>query len=559
VKPSTPQRDRASTQHISFREVAAVCGVALVVAIVMTWPLLPNITKVMPGMEIGDPYLHAWQIAWEGHALETDPTTYLQANTQWPLPDALGYLDAATGYAPAGLVGEGLGAATIRYNILFLFAYWLAFVGAYLLARQLNVGVAGSLLAAAAFAFAPWRSAQNGHLLILSSGGIPLSLFFFLRSYMRGRPRLVIVGALVAAWQLSLGFGLGLQFSYLLGLLALIAGVRWWSGYGPRFDASFLRAVAVGIVIFIATGALLAIPLLRVASQHPEETQRSEELEVYSPPPSSFTVAPEHNLLWGDTAEARRDRLYSPEEQALFPGLFIVVLAVLGLLDRTTPRKVRLFLGVAALLIALLSMGVAWGPSRFLYSVMYDFGPGWRAMRTPGRLNTLTSLGLALLAGLGASLLLRLIAARSRVWVARAASCAVVLVVLIEGAGSIWSAPPAPYPDGLDTATPPILILPYGEIADRIYTFWSIEGFPDIVNGIGAVIPMETRERRVRMEAFPDAATVAELRNLGVETVVIHPSLAAGTAWADASDAPLEGLDVTREARGDVILFDLQP
>ena len=570
MKPSRPHRTPfdPSTQHISARELTTVLIIGLVATIVMTWPLVPNMKDVMPGMKIGDPYLHAWQIAWEGHALETDPSNYLQANTQWPLPNSLGFLDAASGYAPFGLVGHGVEAATVRYNTLFLIAYWLSFVGAYLLARQLKVGIGGSLVAAAAFAFAPWRSAQNGHLLILSSGGIPLSLFFLLRGYLSQRPRLIILGSLVGVWQLSLGFGLGLQFGYLLGLLALIAFVRWWSGYGPRFDMRFLRATAVGVTIFVVMGTALAVPLLRVASDFPEATERSQELALYSAPPSSFIVAPEHNYLWGEVAKDLRSQLYSPEEQALFPGLVILLLAAVGMMNRRISMKVRLFLGIGALFLALLSMGLAWGPAKALYSVFYEWAPGWRAMRTPGRLNTLTSLALALLAGVGASLILRRInarlrqgnmATRSRALATHAAAGLLLLAVLVEGAGTIWSAPPLPYPAGLEAAEPPILHLPYDEISDRVYTFWSVEGFPDIVNGIGAVVPPEIRELRVRMESFPDAATIDELRALGVETVVLHPSLAAETPWASAQEVSLDGLGIAREARGDVILFDLQP
>src|SRR4029077_10389604 len=61
-----------------------------------------------------------------------------------------------------------------------------------------------------------------------SSGGIPLSLFLLLRGYRRSSQGLVIAGWLVAAWQVSLGFTLGLQFAYLLAVLALIAVVWWW-------------------------------------------------------------------------------------------------------------------------------------------------------------------------------------------------------------------------------------------------------------------------------------------------------------------------------------------
>src|SRR5438046_1471095 len=80
----------------------------------------------------------------------------------------------------------------------------------------------------AAFAYAPWRLEQDGHLHVLSSGGIPLALFLLVRGYRRGRSRLVVAGWLVAAWQLSLGFSLGLPLAYLLLILGVIALAVGW-------------------------------------------------------------------------------------------------------------------------------------------------------------------------------------------------------------------------------------------------------------------------------------------------------------------------------------------
>ena len=57
---------------------------------------------------------------------------------------------------------------------------------------------------------------EAGHLHVISSGGIPLALFLLLRGYRRCSRGLVLAGWLVSAWQVSLGFTLGLQYAYLL-------------------------------------------------------------------------------------------------------------------------------------------------------------------------------------------------------------------------------------------------------------------------------------------------------------------------------------------------------
>ena len=141
-----------------------------------------------------------------GHALVHQPQRFYDANIFWPTRQSLAFTDASIGYAPAGLLGTGRTAATVRYNLLWLFSYILAFSGAYLLAREVTSGATGAVIAGTAFAYAPWRLAQRGHLNILSVGGIPLSLYLLRRGWRERRPALILSGWLVATWQVSLGF-----------------------------------------------------------------------------------------------------------------------------------------------------------------------------------------------------------------------------------------------------------------------------------------------------------------------------------------------------------------
>ncbi|MDX6718101.1 MAG: hypothetical protein QOJ63_355, partial [Solirubrobacteraceae bacterium] len=134
-------------------------------------------------------------VAWDGHALVHQPLRLFQANTFWPLRDSLAFSDALVGYAPAGLIGDGTRAAVARYDVLFLFAYALCFVAAYLLARDHGAGRAGAVVAGAAFAFAPWRLEQEGHLHVISSGTIPLALFLLIRGYRRARATTIAASA----------------------------------------------------------------------------------------------------------------------------------------------------------------------------------------------------------------------------------------------------------------------------------------------------------------------------------------------------------------------------
>src|SRR4029453_50940 len=109
--------------------------------------------------DIWDPSRQAWQIAWSGHILITDPVRLWQSNAFFPEPYSYAFGDSLLGYAPAGMLGEGPLAAVLRYNILFVLAHALLAIGGSARVRQPGPGRTGAIVGAIAFAYAPWRLA----------------------------------------------------------------------------------------------------------------------------------------------------------------------------------------------------------------------------------------------------------------------------------------------------------------------------------------------------------------------------------------------------------------
>jgi hypothetical protein len=535
----------------------------MALAIGMTWPLALHLGSDI-GKDLGDPLLQAWQVSWIGHALVETPSDLWQANTFWPNLDTLAFSDALVGYAPAGLVAQESPHATlVVYNLLFLGAYGLAFLGAYLLARELGLGRIGAVAAGVAFAYAPWKLAQNGHLHVLSSGGIPLALFLLIRGYRRRRPWLVLGGWLVAAWQMTLGFTLGLQFAYLLAALGVIAVIAFALGAVPVPNRRILVATTLGILVFATAAVLMARPYLRVIDEHPEAHRTPAYVESFSPELRSFLAAPAQSWLWAGPSLRARAPLAAPDEMSLFPGLAISLLALLGVLGSVFTRRLRVGLALGVVVCAALSLGVrdASGLDRYLtpYRFLFDVAPGWDGVRTPGRINTLTSLGLALLAGAGLCVLLRYLRDRTEARaVAAAVGAALVAVILAEGLGPLdHPRAPAP-PAAVRLADPPQLHLPAGFHDDLVYSYWSTAGYPETVNGAGGFDPDSYDRLRRVVSGFPDARSVAALRELGVRSVLLHPERAIGTPWEGAAARPLTGLPLARERVDGVILFRLR-
>jgi hypothetical protein len=554
-------------ERVTARELLVLAAGACLLSVVMHWPLVLHMGADIP-KDLGDPLAESWQAAWGGHALAHQPLHFFQSNQFWPLHDTLAFSDALVGYAPAGLFGSGPHAAVFRYDGLFLFAYALAFAGAYLLARELGLGSGAAAVAGAAFAFAPFRLEQDGHMQVISSGGIPLALALGVRGYRLRRPGWVIAGSAVAAWQLSIGFTLGLPFAYLLAALAAIGAIVWLRRGRPRLDRGLVLATVAGAVLIAAVGFALSRPYLRVADAHPAARRTPATVEAYSGPLRIFLVAPDENLIWGGATAPLRDGLENVPEKTLFPGLVILALAIAGLSSSVFPRWLRRGLGAGVVAVSILALGFrAGGGLLWPYRIVYDVLPGWQAIRVPGRLVVLSSLGLALLAGAGAQrAMLGGAARRVSRWGGGTAIAAVcVLAIVIEGRGLPFdpldnqAQPRVPaIPPSTASVPAPQLHLPAERAADnRRYILWSTDGFPALINGRSSLNPAFTQRLIRRMEPFPDRRTVALLSRLGVRSVILHTNRVHGTPWRGAARRPIAGLPLSRTRQGPLVVYEL--
>jgi hypothetical protein len=553
-------------REMTRREVGVAAIGACLLAIVMTWPLILHLGTTVP-RDIGDPLAEAWQPAWGGHALLHQPLHFFDANRFWPLKDSLAFGDALIGYAPTGIIGSGPHDAMVRYDLLFIFAYALAFFGAYLLARELGLGPAGAAIAGAAFAFAPYRLEQDGHMQVISSGGIPLAIAFGIRGIRLRRPWWLFAAWVVALWQVSLGFVLGLPFAYGLGGAVLVAIVVWLVRGRPPVPRRMVVAGAAGVVVFIAGTYLIAHPYLGIADEFPEAKRSPDEVSAFSGPLKVFLTAPEENFVWGAATAGIRDTLTTWQEKTLFPGAVILVLAFVGLWSSSLSKRWRIGLGIAAVAIMVLELGFREeGGLLWPYRVLYDALPGWDAIRTPGRLATFSSLALALLAAAGAEAAIRAVKRpRWPAWSPIAVAALVILALVTEGR----SLPFDPFDNQAEPQVPPAAAstvdLPQPQLhlpaltakENRAYQLASTDGFPEIVNGRASTNPSTVLNLVRDMANFPDAATVKELQEYGVRTVILHLGLSEGTPQAGAARTPIDGLPLRSYRLPGLVVYEV--
>ncbi|MEV6691326.1 hypothetical protein AB0M35_07645 [Micromonospora sp. NPDC051196] len=551
---------------------------SLALAVLMTWPTLRYPRHTLP-QDYWDPGLQAWQMAWSGHALRTDPAQLWHSNAFFPERWTFAFSDTLLGYAPAGLIGSGPEDALLRYNIMFVLAHALATFGAYVLARQLGASRIGSAVAGVSYTYAPWLLAQAGHLHVISNGGIPLALAMLARGHgwslrhgyrpERRHEGWVYTGWLVAAWQLSLGFGIGLPFAYVLAGTVVVAAVIWfakrifWRVKRP-FGQRLFVADLIGGLIFAGVGVLLAIPYFTVAQLHPNAERTIDDISAFSPPASGFVTAPGESRIWGGLHEGARDILPWHPEMTLLPGFALYALALGGLFFSIWTVRQRLFLLAGVLVAMTLSMGTRFFGGDFTYVPLFDHLPGWNGIRTPGRLMLWATLLLGLLAAGAVSAFAERVrevsAERIPSWPSpwlRLATLVPLMLVLAEGTNTTPHPVVPPQPAAMRTVGGPLLVLPSDQNHDQPVMLWSTTRFQDIVNGGSGFTPRQLADVRQVTMTFPDQTSVDYLRTLGVRNVLVLRDKIADTPWEVSVDAPLDGLGITREEMGSVILFRL--
>jgi hypothetical protein len=580
--PETVPARRRRRRVVRHEWTAALLG-AVLLAVLMIWILPPfalwllsagtvpnavaNPVKTIIG-DSGDPTAQAWLMAWNGHALVHDLGGLWTTNAFYPDKWGLAFSDTLLGYAPAGLIGSGPAAAVLRYNIVFVLAFALASFGGYALTRQLGANRVGAAVAGAAFAYAPWRYGHDGHLNILSTGGIVLALAMLARGHgwsltfgcrpERTRSGWALAGWLVAAWQISLGFGVGLPFFYVLAIGCVVASIGWLFGGRPRLGRRLVLCDLVGGVVFAAVSGYLAYAYEMVRKLHPEAVRPLDYVAMFSPPPRGLIVAPEASLPWGTWHEAARTALgVASNEKTLFCGIVLYTLAIVGLFVSIWPLHTRLLLAAGVLAGLELALGTN-GPA---FKLLWLYVPGFDGSRTPGRLIVWPTLLLGILAAGMVSALARAVhrvTLRDHARVAvRWATVPLLLAVLVEGLPRMDHVTISGEPAAMAAAPAPMMVLPSDESIDLNIELWSTNGFPTMVNGGSSLVTPEHQAIRELMKTFPSEDSVARLRRLGVRSVVVLSESVNGTPYQSTLDGPTASLGITRTEIGSDVLYTI--
>jgi hypothetical protein len=336
-----------------------------------------------------------------------------------------------------------------------------------------------------------------------------------------------------------------------------------------------LAVTVAGIAVVGVIGVYQSIPYLKIAHDYPTAKRTLKEVRNYSAGPAALLAASSENRVWGGVTSGMRAKVHSKNESVFFPGGLILVLTAIGLVAGSAlTRRLRLGLALGIVTVSVLALGLGLTGAGYPFRLVHDYAPGWDGVRVPGRIFTLGTLFYALLAGAGVHWLVRRIAPwgerHSLRGLPALLGVALVIGLVGEGAGHL-AHPVVPQPARAEVGLPgPLLDLPTDGPADRLWQYFSTDGFYKIPGGNSTFDILSVDDIRGGMDGFPDKASVEKLRYYDIRTVVLHlkmPRLPGivGYAHAEPPNAalaaakPIAGLGMTRRQVGSLVIYEIGP
>ena len=515
---------RPDTIAARARGAAIACGLALALAVLMTWPLASGIGRLGRTTNMDGLY-GIWNVAWVSRTIVSDPGSLFDANIFYPHRHTLAYSEANI---VAGVIGIPAWLLThnpyAAHNSALLFAFATTFLGMWLLARRLSGRGDGAVVAAILFAFCPYFYSHSAHVQLLMAGGMPLAMLALHRvvdapSLSRG----AALGVALAAQALACayyGIFAGLMVGY--GVLFFALRRRLWR------VRQFWIAIAVGVVVAGLFVSPFLLPYLEL--QEGGFVRSLDDARRYSATWQSYFASPSH--LHRPILMLARQLGWRIGE-VLFPGVLAIVLGIVGIAIcwRREPAAATLRDDRETLLmygsLGVLAFWGSFGPPAGLYTALYRVVPLFTFLRAPSRFGLLVVFVLAIFAAIALARIVSVAQHRGRVVAAAFAIVAIAELNVV----------PFPWERALTVSTnyrvlasmPRAVVAEFPFYGERIafplhaqYMVFSTSHWMPLVNGYSDYIPQDFREAAFVLDSFPSSDTFKILEKRRVRYVGIH-------------------------------------
>ncbi len=469
---STTNSTRPARQAI--RHGLVLLGYFLL-TIVMTWPLVTQITTAIPGDSF-DGWQNYWNLWWVKTALvDRQQSPFVTDLLYYPTGVGLYFhtLNPFNGLLTLPL--QLSGSLFIAYNAVVFFSWTVAGYGVYLLTRWvLGIGywvlpdrapsisntqsLISAFLAGAIFTFAPVHMAHLlGHMQVMSLQWLPFYVLSLLQAIARCRRgqawrRQALMAGLFLALAGLCDWYFVLYLFFFTGLVVLwqfLPG-HWGNNLKStigNLKSAILPPLLAGTIMLLLLSPVL-IPMVREATQFSFMVRPTSDLYIFSASLLDFVVPNRLHTLWRPESFTWPGNQIAPVSERTISIGYIPLLLALVALWRWRPA-VR-FWAVTALFFLLLALGPRihlgniteadlpttlsnttpeWTPFALLNRTV----PFMRISRSVSRYALMVQLAMAVMAGIGLATLLQ----RRRALTGWLTNGALLLLLL----GEFWVAP----------------------------------------------------------------------------------------------------------------------
>jgi hypothetical protein len=429
----------------------------VLLALIFTYPTVAHLSDAITGIvDQREFYWNLWWIYRSVVQLGANPFDGTYLFHPFGLPLYFHTLNPLSGFLSIPL--QMCCGTAVAYNVLNMFWFAVAGVGAYALAFYLTRNRAAAFVAGLIYGFSPYMAFHLyvGQVASLTTGLMPLYLLALLKG-VRERARYLVVAAIVL-WMIGMSDWHYLSFTIAMtGLFWLYETWRLW-----RLRAAlvvFGKLIAVG-GMFLVLFSPIIVPMLLEFAKEPYASRPVEHSVLHSADLLAFVLPSILHPLWGDWARSIFDRLVPDTIVGGIATLGYTALILGGIGVARAGRRAGLFvlLFVAGVLLALGPYLQVGGVNTFntnfpipMPFLAFRELPFMEVNRFASRFVSLAMIGLAMLAALGvaglwegAGLVGR--SARGR----RLFLSAVTLLILFE----FWPRPFLMQPVGAGTISP---------------------------------------------------------------------------------------------------------
>ena len=326
-----------------------------------------------------------------------DPT-YWSASFFYPFPNTIAFSDNLLGSAVfyAFFRRIGLDRET-AFQAWYIFGFFLNYVAAFYVLKKLGFKSLAVGAGAFFFSFGLPLWGQQGHAQLIYRFAVPLACYFLWEFSERPKFWKLIFMGFCIVWQFYLSIYNGIFLVMLLAVMvALIpffalkqSGLNWLLFWPRRLiqtwqEASRIqRFYSLGLILGEALGSFVILhPYYSVSKIYGFARQWSS-IETMLPRLRSFFLA-DNSLIWGGLSGQIKGMGPFRWEHQLFPGLAVILLALIGLVWRPKSENRRIaWLAFWAMIVLL---GITFDFRGFSFYRLFITIPGLNSLRSVTRI-----------------------------------------------------------------------------------------------------------------------------------------------------------------------------